>query len=192
MSECSCPVHNGIEPPTYPLGQPFKDKLTVEPISQHIAKAIYKAHHSYMPDIPSVNLTHHGVFIDGCLTGAITYRHPLISQLKNISGENIVEVARICIAVDMPNLASAGLKASQERFKRAYADPNGIELLLTFVREDYQASMLRALETTGWECDGLRETTQPSNRESAEIHNWDKERWVYHYERPKTEQTALV
>jgi len=178
MNDCKCPIHRGTTPPTYPLGIRFTDKLSIEPIKQHIAASIYDAHHSYMPDTPAVNLCHHGILLDGCLVGAITYRHPLISSLGDYSGESIVEVARICVGVDMPNLASAAFAQSQKKFIREYTQQNGIELLITFVREDYKGSMLRAVKGLGWENDGVRETTQPGNRDEKEIHDYDKERWV--------------
>jgi len=189
---CTCPIHKGQDPPTYPLGVPFENKVKVETIPRHTAKRIYAAHHSYMPDTPSVNLTHHGVFLDGYLTGAITYRHPLISELNGISGAKIVEVARVCIGVDMPNLASCGLKHSQDKFIKGYASTNGIKLLLTFVREGYEGSMIKALKGTGWKFDGERTTSQPSNRESAEIHDYKKDRWVNELTHNDLEQTTLL
>jgi len=189
---CVCPIHNGQTPPTYPLGVPFESKVSVETIPRHTAKRIYKAHHSYMPDTPAVNLTHHGILLDGYLTGAITYRHPLISEMNGIDGSNIVEVARVCVGVDMPNLASCGMNKSQDKFTREYATQNGIKVLLTFVREGYEGHMIKALKDTGWEFDGTRETSQPSNRETAEIHDYDKDRWINELETPDTEQTTLV
>jgi len=189
---CECPIHRGTAPPTYPLGVPFADRLSVEPISAHIARRIYEAHHSYMPSLPIVNQTHHGILLDDYLTGAVTYRHPLISQMGGVSGESIIEVARVCIGVDMPNLASAGLRQSQKRFERHYAAENNIKLLITFVRSDYDGSMIRALKSAGWTYDGTRETSQPSNREDAEIHEYDKERWIYSLPTNNTTQATLT
>jgi hypothetical protein len=145
-----------------------------------------------MPDIPSVNLTHHGIQLERHLVGAITYRHPLIRKMNGYSGDTIVEVARICIGVDMANLASAGFKRSQERFIRNHARQNGIKVLLTFIREDYQGSMIRALSDLGWDFEGIRETSQPANRENKEIHDYDKERWVRYLESDSSEQTTFA
>jgi hypothetical protein len=144
-----------------------------------------------MPDLPAVNLCHHGILLDGYLVGAITYRHPLISSLGQYSGECIVEVARICVGVDMPNLASAAFARSQEKFIREHAIENGIELLITFVREDYKGSMIRAVKDKGWHNDGMRKTSQPGNREDKEIHDYDKNRWVREIERD-TKQSTLT
>jgi len=192
MTDCECPIHRNGDPPTFPLGVPFADRLSVETLPAHAARRIYEAHHSYMPSLPSVNQTHHGILLDDHLVGAVTYRHPLISQMGDVSGGRIVEVARICVGVDMPNLASAGLKRSQDRFEREYAARNDIRLLLTFIREDYDGSMLRALQTAGWEYDGVRETSQPSNRDNAEIHDYDKERWIYDLGETDGSQTTLT
>jgi hypothetical protein len=112
--------------------------------------------------------------------------------MGDVSGESIIEVARVCIGVDMPNLASAGLRHSQKRFERHYAAENNIKLLVTFVRSDYDGGMIRALKSAGWKHDGTRETSQPSNRENAEIHEYDKERWLYHLDIDATTQTTLT
>jgi len=177
-NECNCPVHRDGNPPTYPLGISFTDKLHIESIPKHVAASIYESHHSYMADTPTVNLTHHGIFIDDCLTGAITYRHPLMQSMGGIPGDKIVEIARVCVAVDMPNLASAGLSQSQDKFIHSYCIQNGIRRLITFVREDYKGSMVSALKAKGWESHGIREAAQAGNREDTEIREWDKERWV--------------
>jgi hypothetical protein len=144
-----------------------------------------------MPETPTVNLVHHGIFIDGYLTGAITYRHPLISEMNGINGSKIVEVARICVGVDMPNLASCGFKKSQDKFIREYAAQNGIKVLLTFVREGYKGSMIRAIRDAGWRNDGTRETSQPGNRDDKAIHDYDKDRWIKELETDSTAQQTL-
>jgi len=192
MSGCNCPIHRGTNPPTYPLGVPFESKVSIETIPRHTAKRIYEAHHSYMPDTPSVNLTHHGILLDDFLTGAVTYRHPLISEMNDIDGSKIVEVARVCVGVDMPNLASCGMKKSQDKFTREYATQNGIQVLLTFVREGYEGHMIKALKDTGWNFDGRRETSQPSNRNSAEIHEYDKDRWIKEIDNSTYKQKTLT
>ena len=186
---CACPVHRDGDPPTYPLGISFAEKLAIEGIPQHIARDIYAEHHSYRPETPNVNLTHHGVFLDGHLVGSITYRFPLIRRLGDVPGDKIVEVARICIAVEMPNLASAAFARSQDIFIRAYARPNGIRVLLTFVHEDYEGSMLRALRGLGWYHDGIREGKQAGNRPETDIRDADKARWVRELETETTQTT---
>jgi len=191
QDDCKCPVHRDGNPPTYPLGFPFTEKLHIESIPRHIAADIYNSHHSYMPDTPTVNLKHHGLFLDGNLTGAITYRHPLMQSMDGIPGGKIVEVARICVAVDMPNLASAALAESQDKFIKSYCSQNGIERLVTYIREDYHGSMISALKGKGWESHGLREAGQASNRPEKEIREWDKERWVCDLDMQTTEQTKL-
>lgn len=41
------------------LGVQFADHICLESIAQHTAKAIYRAHHSYMKDIPQMYVVHH-------------------------------------------------------------------------------------------------------------------------------------
>lgn len=79
---CSCPIHQGCErePFTAPLGLPFADHVTVEPIRAETAGAIYDAHHGYMDGVPAVNLEHHGLYYQGQLVGAITWRYPLLRK----------------------------------------------------------------------------------------------------------------
>ncbi|ELY28655.1 hypothetical protein C498_10971 [Haloferax volcanii DS2] len=150
---CDCPIHHDSNPVTAPLGLRFAERVQIEAIPQHVAGAIYEAHHSYMDDIPLTNLVHHGLSYQGQLMGAITWRHPLIRSLKldetRYGGDEIVEAARICIGVDFPNLASAALARSMDQFIRREARRRGIRLLLTFVRADYSGSMVKALRAKG-------------------------------------------
>jgi hypothetical protein len=81
---CSCPIHAGRdrEPFTAPLGLPFAGDVRVRPVDRATAGRLYESHHSYMSDVPEVNLTHHGLTYQRELLGAITYRYPLISRKK--------------------------------------------------------------------------------------------------------------
>jgi len=180
---------------TVPLGCSFADHVTVEPIPQHVAGDIYAAHHSYMPDVPTVNLEHHGLLFQGQLVGAITYRFPLIRALeydgRAYSGDEIVEAARICLGVRMPNLASAALAASQERFVRDHARRRGVALLLTFVRADYDGAMIRALRDKGWELAGKTTPSQAGNRPEKAIRERAKWRFLCPVDDAGGEQVGL-
>jgi len=197
---CQCPIHRGGDPHTLPLGVGFADRVSVEPIAQSVAKAVYEAHHSYMPSVPDVNICHHGLYFDDDLVGAITYRQPLLHRLKlyehpagehvytrdssvgtdpfMINGGDVVEVARICIGTEMANLASCTFAASMERFVADHADRLGVEWLLTFVRNDHSGSMIKALCDKGWQLVGLTEPRQAGNRPDREIREWRKQRWL--------------
>jgi len=221
---CSCPIHEDGQPSTAPLGIRFADHIDVEPIPRETAADVYEAHHSYMDSLPSVNLAHHGVYFQGALVGAITWRYPLISrkrvrygvdgQLRPepvdietlpaalrprarkvlsstdepvvdsevVAGDTIVEAARICLGVQMPNLASAGLARAQERFVRDHADED-VRFLLTWVRADFDGAMIRALRDKGWTCTGYREPGQASNREDKPIRERFKWRFLCPAER---------
>lgn len=75
---CDCPIHAGRErePFTAPLGHRFAADVSVEPIDRAVAARIYAAHHSYMAELPQINLCHHGLYYQDELIGAITYRYP--------------------------------------------------------------------------------------------------------------------
>jgi len=227
---CSCPIHAHEEPFTAPLGIRFADHVEVSPIARETAAAVYEAHHSYMDSLPSVNLAHHGVYFQGALVGAITWRYPLISrkrirygvdgQLRPepleiddlpkslgptarrvlpstevpvvdsevVAGDTIVEAARICLGVRMPNLASAALARAQERLVREYEDC-GIRFLLTWVRADFDGAMVRALRDKGWTCTGYREPGQASNREDKPIRERYKWRFLCPVKRIREQST---
>jgi hypothetical protein len=87
-----------------------------------------------------------------------------------------MSASRICIGVDMPNLASAALACAQERYVQDHADEEDTKYLQTFVRADFQASMIRALRDKGWTCVGVTEPSQASNRKETAIrdsYKWD-------------------
>jgi len=230
-ASCSCPIHENGQPFTAPLGIQFADHVEVNPIDYETAAAVYDAHHSYMDSLPSVNLAHHGVYFQGALVGAITWRYPLISrkrirhgvdgQLRPepfdiedlpeslwptarrvlpstdepvvdsevVAGDSIVEAARICLGVRMPNLASAALARAQEQFVRDHTDED-LRFLLTWVRADFDAAMVRALRDKGWTCTGYCEPSQASNREDKPIRERFKWRFLCPVENIR-EQTTL-
>jgi hypothetical protein len=93
-----------------------------------------------------------------------------------LPGDAFVEAARICIGVRMPNLASAALARSQEQFIRDTAAPR-VKYLLTRVRADFDASMIRALRDKGWTCVGYSKPSRAGNREHSEIR--DHYKWCF-------------
>ena len=188
-SSCSCPIHESGDPPILPLGVDFSHRLEVEEIGKEVAESVYKAHHSYMDSIPSVNICHHGIYLDGHLVGALTYRQPLLNCIgsdtdgryglsRRYGGGEVVEINRICVGVPMKNLASASLAASQDKFLEDHADRLETGLLMTFIRIDHTGSMLRALVDKGWHHGGISTAGQAGNRPDKEIREWDKIRWL--------------
>ena len=95
-----------------------------------------------------------------------------------LGGTEIVELNRICIGVDMPNLASAGVAQCQEAFLQSDNCPEDIRYYLTMVRSDFDASMIRALRDKGWTLRSVSTPSEPGNRESKEIHGEYKWVWV--------------
>lgn len=180
-SDTFCPVHSGFSTPPdgYPLGWPIKDHISIRPIPKWMANNIHVAHHSYV-DTPRHNsIVNHGVFLDGELSGAISYAYLLASaDICGYPSDEYIELARVTIAVDMPNLASCSLSESQDMFSRGYADDEGIGLLVTYVHEDYEGTMFKALKTKGWQYDGESKGHQAGNRADNDIRDVDKSRWV--------------
>jgi len=107
-------IHENGQPFTAPLGIRFADLVDVVPIARETAASVYDAHHTYIDSLPSVNLAHHGIYVQGAL----------------IAGDTIVEAARICLGLRIPNLASAALARAQARFVRDHADRD-VRFLLT-------------------------------------------------------------
>jgi hypothetical protein len=102
-----------------------------------------------------------------------------VAETRVVDGDHFMEAARICVGVDMANLASASLAHSQEKFVVA-DDCEGeedIEYLLTFVRSDFDGAMIRALRDKGWTCVGWTRPSQASNREDKEIREHRK--WTF-------------
>jgi hypothetical protein len=67
------------------------------------------------------------------------------------------------------------MSKAQDKF---VAEHDNFELLVTYIREDYKGSMFAALSGKGWEYEGESKGMPPGNRETKEIHDWDKQRWV--------------
>jgi hypothetical protein len=100
-----------------------------------------------------------------------------VAQSTVVQGDRIVSADRICLAERMPNLASAGLAASQDQFFHSKQCPDQVKYLITFVRADYRGSMIRALKGKGWRCVGWTRPQQASNREDKPIR--DRYKWVF-------------
>lgn len=84
-------------------------------------------------------------------------------------GDAFVEAARICLGVRMPNLASASLARSMDRFVDDHARDRDVEYLLTFIRADYDGAMVRALRDKGWRCIGYSAPSESGNRDGKAI-----------------------
>lgn len=100
-----------------------------------------------------------------------------VARSEVFGGTSIIEMNRICIGVDMPNLASAGLARSQDRFLNSDSCPEDTEHFLTLVRADFDASMIKALADRGWTLRSISEPTEAGNRDHKEIN--DRHKWVY-------------
>jgi hypothetical protein len=100
-----------------------------------------------------------------------------IASSAVLGGTEIMELNRICIGVDMPNLASAGVARCQERFVQSDRCPEDIRYYMTMVRADFDASMIRALRGKGWTLRSVSTPSEPGNRPSKDIH--DEYKWVW-------------
>lgn len=176
MSNVQSPVYDGFAspPPTYPLGVEIADKVNVREIDRRTADRVYQAHHSYLPG-GRVGW-HYGVYLDGEIVGAISFDNwPSNASIRGYESKEIIEVSRVCIGHDTANLASCAMSKAQDAFVDARSD---IDLLVTYVREDYDGSMFKALSGKGWERDRLSEGSPPGNAPTLDIHEWNKMRWV--------------
>lgn len=174
------PIETGFSDPPkpYPLGFPLKDKVTIDPIRGSRANLIHKAHHSYVNE-PRNGVVNHGIFLRGELVGAITYDYMLASHsIRGYESDEYIEVARVTVASDTPNLASCSMSKSQDRFSSEYAEENNIGMLVTYVREGWEGTMFKALRGKGWEFDGVSKGHQAGNRPERDIRDYDKDRWV--------------
>jgi hypothetical protein len=192
---------------TTPKGYEFADRVEIKQITKQTANEVYRHHHSYCGPItgPVFNEGSHGIYYRDQLCGAISYNFGLGKCLsltftengitrdqsngitKNIcKGGNIVEVDRICIGVDFPNLASCAFAKSQDTFIRNSRQgptfdttTSNVDFLMTFVRIDHTGSMIKALSDKGWELVGVQEPdASASNRDAREINEWGKTRWI--------------
>jgi len=180
-SDTFCPVHEGFSGASkpYPLGHSLTRHVDIRPIPNQTANQIHVAHHSYVYTPRKNSVVSHGVFVDDRIVGAISYAYLLASEpIAGYASDEYIELARVTIAVDMPNLASCGLSASQDQFAETYARDNDIGLLVTYVHEDYDGSMFKALQTKGWTYDGESRGHQAGNRPDTDIRDVDKSRWV--------------
>ena len=169
----------GTQPPAYALGIPIAKRVEIEPIKRRTADAIYENHHSYIPR--GRQGWHYGVMLDGELVGAITFdAWPSQSEIRGYKSAKIREVARVCIVNETPNLASCAMAKAQDKFLADRGE--GIELLITYVREGWNGTMFAALKSKGWERDTVVEGKNrgPHHGESEihDIYKADKERWV--------------
>jgi hypothetical protein len=104
-------------------------------------------------------------------------------------GDDFLIAARICLAVRMPNLASAALARSQEKVVTGYCESNDVDFLLTFVRGDFTGAMIRALRDKGWTCTGWSDPSEASNRDPLPIRDRYKWRFVCPVETVKKQST---
>ncbi len=181
MSSMHDPITEGFgkTPEGYPLGWPVADKVSIEPIKKRTANAIHQKYHSYINTERHNSVVNHGIMLDGELVGAISYAYLLCSSdIAGYSSDEYLELARVTVGIDMPNLASCAMAQSQDRFTETYARRNGINLLVTFVHEDWDGSMFKALQEKGWSFDGVSKGHQAGNRAENEIRDVDKDRWV--------------
>jgi len=175
------PVYDGFAdpPPTYPLGVPIKDKVTIKKIDRRTADRMYEAHHSYLPR--GRQGYHYGVYFEGKIVGAISFdRWPSQATIRGFESSEIIEVSRVAIAHDTPNLASCAMARAQERFLSDFE--RDVSLLITYVHEQYEGTMFKALRGKGWEVDGVSEgkNHEPHHGDNNvhEIYKTDKTRWV--------------
>ena len=175
------PITSGFSKPPkgYPLGWPIKEKVSIHNIRKRLANQIHTQYHSYIDTKRHNSVVNHGIFVDGKLSGAISYAYLLCSSpIAGYEPDEYLEVARVTVAIDMPNLASCAMAQSQDRFKTTYAAKNGIGLLVTFVHEDWDGSMFKALRGKGWQFDGVSKGHQAGNRAENAIRDVDKDRWI--------------
>ncbi len=175
------PIQAGFSrtPKPYPLGLPISGKVGIEPIKKRTANAIHQQYHSYISTERHNSVVNHGIMVDGELVGAISYAYLLCSSdIAGYPSDEYLEVARVTVGLDMANLASCAMAKSQDKFAETYARRNGINLLVTYVHEDWDGTMFKALRGKGWTHDGTAEGQQAGNRADNDIRDVDKDRWV--------------
>lgn len=177
-----------------PLGVSFADDLYFDRIPDWKARQFYRKHHSYRPELDRVTVVNHAVSLDSRLVGAVTYAMPRRqSPLIGVGVDRMIEVARVCVGIDMPNLASCMLARSQDRFMSRWGERSGVELLISMVRADYEGSMFAALNGKGWKNLRQARSAVSGNREYTGIEDEDKELWVCSVENEgESKQTTLA
>jgi len=175
------PVYDGFSnpPPTYPLGVPIAEKVSIKQIDRRTADRMYEAHHSYLPR--GRKGYHYGVYFEESIVGAISFdRWPSQSEIRGYSSDEIIEVSRVAIAHDTANLASCAMAQTQDQFLSDF--DGGVSLLVTYVHGDYDGTMFKALRGKGWEKDGISKgaAREPhhGHEKMHEIYTVDKTRWV--------------
>jgi len=173
----------GTQPPVYPAGFSIADKISIKTIKRRIADAIYENYHSY---IPRGRLGwHYGILLDGELVGAITFSTwPAPANLRGHDSDDIIEVSRVCVANETPNLASCAMSKAQDKFIEEEADEYGVTMLVTYIHSDWEGSMFKALRGKGWEFDEYREmdgtggSNYTAGEDNDEIQSVNKDRWL--------------
>lgn len=169
------------EPPEVDWEDGFRNRVTIDDIRKRDAHEIYRKHHEYLPYAIDASPVRHGIFLDDFVVGAISYSNPFGShyEVADIPVSEAMVISRICITLDLHNLASCALSKSQDIFERDYAESESIKLLITYIKEGYEGTMLKALTDKGWTKDPDHETQthQPSNKEQRDIWEESKSRW---------------
>lgn len=180
MSDKLSPIEEGFaDPPKpYPLGWPIKDKVSIREIDRRVADRIYENHHSYLPRGRCG--WHYGVYLDDSIVGAISFDNwPSQSTIRGFASDEIIEVSRVCIGNDTPNLASCAMSKAQDQFVEKHPK---VKLLITYIRGGYDGSMFKALRGEGLEFDGVsygkERGPHHGDSEIHEIYTVEKQRWV--------------
>ncbi len=92
-------------------------------------------------------------------------RLPILQKVRQISVSDVEHSRKVGLVVDRLVL-------------RREARRRGIRLLLTFVRADFEGSMVKALRAKGWHCTRKTGTGQAGNRPDKQIRETPKWRFV--------------
>lgn len=174
-----------------PKGIPFTDYTEVRNVKKKWANNFHEQHHSYINTERHNSVVNHGIFFKGEWVATISYAYPLMRKFKEYCASEIIEVARVSVALDMDNLASHSMSISQDKFTESYAKSNGVQLLFTLVADGNPGSMFKALEGKGWIEDGVSKGHQAGNRGERNIRDQDKIRFYCKLDTPKKKQLKL-
>lgn len=100
-----------------------------------------------------------------------------IHESRVMIGDEVVEANRVCLGERMANLASCAMARSQEFFVQSEACDSKVDFLITYVRADFNGSMIKALRDKGWTAISITPPSTPGNRETKEIHKHYK--WCF-------------